>query len=176
MLLQYQTVVVARFLEQLWPQIMKHAPVGLKKVLLDRACRPTLTFRFSRWPPQPVIAKELDRVQTKMAGAILRTKRHRGEAVDAYVKRRNRAAAVFCRESGLWSKRWFKRSLAWDAHIRRGHNPYSWPTLLVDLHGEEWLEEQRMLTNYHGTQTRLSAGCPAMRWHEGIRFARPRLE
>ena len=108
-----------------------------------------------------------------MAAVMLCATRREGEAVDIYIKRRNRAAAEFSRESGLWSKHWFGRALEWDAHVRRGHNPYSWPTLLANFHGEDWLEEQRMLTNYHGTQTRCQAGRPAMRWHEGIKFAQP---
>ena len=151
----------------------KHAAANLKRVPLDRACKPVLSFRCSRWPPQPVIARELDRVQSKMAAVMLCAKRREGEAVDIYIKRRNRAAAEFSRESGLWSKHWFERALEWDAHVRRGHNPYSWPTLLANFHGEDWLEEQRMLTNFHGTQTRRQAGRPAMRWHEGINFAQP---
>ena len=124
---------------------------------------------------QPGISLELDRFQSKLVAAILRTPRTPGEAPDVYCRRRNKATATLCRQIGLWSRHWHQQAINWDSHICRGHNPYSWPSLLKGFHGEAWLEEQRMLTGNHGTKTRVAAGRPAMRWDEGTMFARRAL-
>ena len=146
----------------------KQAPVAAKCILLDRVCKSVLSYRCSRWPPQPVIAAELDRVQTKMIASILRTARFPGEPIEDFCRRRNRSAAEKCRQHGLWSKHWFKRASDWDKHLERAHNERSWPVMLRPFHDAIWLEEQRVAHNMSGTQTRVMPGRPRMRWDDGI--------
>ena len=152
-------------------RFFKNAHISTKLVLLSRACVPVLTHRCSRWPPQSGVAQELDRLQTKMVAALLRCAKATTETPAAYCRRRNKSAARLCKQSGRWSALWFQRSIDWNAHILRGHNPYSWPTLLIRYQDESWLNEQRLLSNFQGTQTRCTVGRPATRWHEGIAFA-----
>ena len=143
-------------------------PAESKFALMNRVCTPALSYRCSRWPPQPTIAQELDRVQRKMVAVLLRTPRRPDERLDSYFRRRRREAASVCHRLGPWSDLWLKRAQEWDAHIIRAHNPYSWPSLLKRFHDAEWLEDQRMLSNMQGTSTRTSPGRPHMRWDEGI--------
>ena len=146
----------------------KQLPVEMKFALMTRTCTPSLAYRCSRWPPQPTIAGELDRIQRKMVAVILRIPRRPDEPINAYCRRRRREAASVCNRLGPWSDLWFRRAKLWDEHIIRGHNPYSWPCLLKPFHDSQWLEEQRMLHNMQGTSTRVSPGRPHMRWDEGI--------
>ena len=81
-------------------RVMRQAPVSMKCKLLDRACRSILSYRCSRWPPQPRIAQELDRVQSKMVAAIQRIPRASEETAAEYVTRRNKTAARKCKELG----------------------------------------------------------------------------
>ena len=147
-------------------------PLGLKMKLLSKACVPILDCRCSRWPPQRQIAIELDRLQTKMIATLQRVPRISGEAADAYCRRRKKAASKLSQECGIWSKRWYARAIAWDDHVGRAHNPYSWPSVLQEFQGADWLDEQRVLRRMQGTGTRASAGRPCMRWSDGIAFAR----
>ena len=152
------------------------APVQVKLDLLNRSCAPLLSYRCSRWPPQRRVAQELDQLQGKMVSILLRMPRRPGEAINEYCRRRNREAAKKCKKVGLWSLHWFKRAVAWDRHIQRGHNPFSWPSLLHEFHDASWLEHQRHCQNLRGTGTRVSAGRPHARWNEGIAFASRRLQ
>ena len=151
---------------------MRNASVELKCALLSRACRSGLSYRCSRWPPQPTIAKELDRVQSRMVAAILRSPRLSGEAADVYCRRRNQIAAAHCRVLGRWSQHWFARAVAWDDHLQRGHHPHSWSVRLRNFHAEAWLLERRLGQHWQGTATRIARGKPCTRWHDGIDYAR----
>ena len=146
---------------------MKKTSVQVRSALLNRACRSGLSYRCSRWPPQPTVAKELDRVQARMVAAILRTPRLPGEAGDAYCRRRNLAAAAHCRVLGRWSQHWFTRAVAWDDH------PLCWSVRLRNLHAEAWLLERRLRAHWQGTATRSARGKPCIRWHDGVDYARP---
>ena len=109
----------------------RRAPDALKLRLLDRACRPALAFRCSRWPPQKTQTVAVDRLQTKLIAAFLRIQRLPGEDVADYVRRRNRSAARVAGRSGRWSLFWAQRITRWDEHIRRAHDPKQWCSKLV---------------------------------------------
>ncbi len=70
--------------------VPRGATLKVKRRLLERSCKPVLSYRCSRWPPQPTIARELDRVQSKMAASLLRVQRLPGEDAAIYCRRRNR--------------------------------------------------------------------------------------
>ena len=146
----------------------KGLPLAAKCCLMSHACNLALLHRCSRWPPQPTIAAELDRVQSKMVAVLLQVGRLPGESADVFCRRRNRRAGEACAKIGKWSLQWFERAKAWNAHIARGHNPYSWPSLLKPFHDVDWLEEQRFLSSRQGTSTRLARGRPHSRWDESI--------
>ena len=120
-----------------------------------------------------------------MTAALMRTPRLDGEDTIAYFRRRRRLARTLSSETGLWSERWFKRSLQWDEHIARPRNRQSWPAKLRNYRGRDWLMERRMsfapsvasrdspASILAGrTGTRAFKGKVFMRWHDGIEFAR----
>ena len=108
-----------------------------------------------------------------------------GEEVDAYVRRRGRAALKLSKENGLWSAHWFRRALAWDGHLSRPLNSYSWAARLREYRGRSWLMEQRRFFAPRDgssasilagrTGTRALPGKVSMRYHDGIEFARGEL-
>ena len=167
---------------QMWGAFWANAgSVGARKLtvhhrlrLLSRAVLPILDFRCSRWPPQATVAAELDALQKKMVGTLLRLTLLPGENAKQFVRRRGRAARSLCVASGWWSHKWFQRVLRWDAHIRRGHNASAWSTHLVDFRGEAFLAERRAF-NRGRTATRSSSGFPSRRWHDGVFYARDSL-
>ena len=149
----------------------KDLPLNSKLALMNRVCTPMLLHRCSRWPPQPTIAAELDRVQMKMVAVLLRVRRLEGEQPEVFCRRRNVLAKQACSGFSKWSQLWFQRAKAWDEHVIRAHNPYSWPSLLRLFHEADWLNERWLLSDsrgQRGTSTRLSSGRPPVRWHEGI--------
>ena len=152
---------------------------------MQRAVVPQLDFRCSRWPPQKQIADELDTLQRNMTAVLIRTPRLEAEETNDYFRRRRRIARNLCIENGLWSKRWFSRSLKWDQHLARPLNRHSWPAQLREYRGREWLMERRMsfapsvasrtssASILAGrTDTRAVRGKVHMRWHDGIEFAK----
>ena len=143
--------------------------------LLLRGVLPILDFRCSRWPPQATIANELDAMQRKMVATLLRLTPLPDEDAAQFVRRRGRAAHHLCTSNGWWSHRWFRRALAWDAHVRRGHNPMAWSTHLVDFKGATYLAQRRAF-HQGRTATRTSSGFVSRRWHDGIAFAREALQ
>ena len=77
-----------------------HLACDRKMSLMSRAVLPQLSFRCSRWPPQSQIGNELDRLQQKMTASVMRLLRSCEEEVDAYVRRRGKAALVQSKEFG----------------------------------------------------------------------------
>ena len=147
-----------------------------KLQLLNRSARPCLDYRASRWPPQLQIAKEVDGMQRRMVALIMRLPRREGESPEEFFRRRARSAGKACSDCGTWSQRWFRRSIAWDEHLRRDRNSTSWPAQLLEYHGGTWLAAQRLMRRspsvFAGwTGTRASSGKVHMRWHDGIELA-----
>ena len=147
---------------------------SLRVRLLSKTVGPVYDYRNSRWPPQQTIGKEVDALQRKMAASILRVARRPGEDAVEFCRRRNNAAGSLCRAMGLWSSRWFKRTLAW-----KGSN--AWSPLLIFYRAKRWLHVRRASFVRHSshegschagrTGTRQIMGAPCVRWHDGIDFA-----
>ena len=158
----------------------RHLCVSVRLKLLDRAVAPALDYRSSRWPPQKMIAQELDAAHKKMVATVLRVPRQLGEEAPDYVKRRGRLAACACQKSGKWSQRWFKR--ATNEHLERPRNGNSWPAKLLHHMDRDWFRQRRFsllpAQSQNGsclagrTNTRAFQGRVHSRWHDGIEYAR----
>lgn len=152
--------------------------------LIGKAIKPVVAYRWSRWPPQKLIAKELDGAQAKMALVAIKTPKLDTETLEGYCKRRARIARKTCRETGVWSKIWYDKALAWDAHVQRA--PLSQNAQMLCWHDQKWLQPRRAqyatstwsiakpaFTLTAGrTNTRISSGKVEMRWQEGLDYAR----
>ena len=152
----------------------KKLSVAFRLKLLFRAVVPIFDFKCSRWPPQASIAAEVDTLQRKMTAILLRLSPMPGEDVQQFVRRRGRAARALCTEHGWWSKRWFKRTVAWDAPVERENKQFSWSGNLVEYRGQRYLAERRAFHNGR-TVTRTSSGFPCRQWHDGVAFIRESL-
>ena len=150
--------------------------------LLAKAVAPQLDYRCSRWPPQKVIAQELDRMQRKMVSTLLHTPRNPGEEAEDFIRRRGRLAAGKCRNVGQWSHRWFRRALDWNEHLERPRNGRSWASSLLHYKDRQWFMARRAsllpMNGFSGsciagrTETRAVRGCVHARWHDGIELAK----
>ena len=162
----------------------KHISIPRKLQLLTCAVQPQLAFRCSRWPPQQQIAAEVDTLQQKMIASMLRLPRVEGEEPEHYVRRRGRIARGHCQKQGFWSAQWFARAIAWDDHLARAHNANIWSAAMRDFRGKAWLMEQRAAFAPAGssalqagrTGTRAIHGKVQMRWHDGVDYAKSRLQ
>ena len=168
-----------------WANVSSSAAKGLptvtKLALLQRAVVPLLDFRCSRWPPQQQIAAEVDRLQRKMAAVSIRLPRIPGEPVEAYVRRRGRMVAAHCRQAGLWSHRWFHRTVAWRDHLERPRNARSWASKTLHYMDHDWFCRRRALFGRAActagrTGTRTFPGCVHTRWHDGVQYAQEILQ
>ena len=72
-----------------------------KFTLLQRAVLPCLDYRNTRWPAHNNLEDEIDALQRKMVGTVLRTRMRHSESVEAFFVRRRRLAGAACREHGL---------------------------------------------------------------------------
>ena len=150
--------------------------------LLEKSVAPQLDYRCSRWPPQRTISLELEALQRRMVATILRIPQIPGETAADYVKRRGHVAGRHCRQTGMWSSRWFKRAQDWNAHLERPRNRHSWPARLIHYMDSEWLIQRRLLflpANSENrsclagrTDTRAMRGCVNMRWHDEIAYCK----
>ena len=79
------------------------------------------------------------------------------------------------KENGLWSIEPCRLVIDWRDHILRPANADSWPAILYEYRGAQWLMECRAQHNSNllagRTGTRVAAGHVAMRWHDGVRYA-----
>ena len=130
-----------------------------------------MSYRCSRWPPDTSQMAVVDRLQNKLVAAALRVKMLPAESPADYVIRRNANGARAVRQTGKWSRKWCRRVLEWDAHIRRAHNPQQWSTKLVHFHDDSWLSFRRLVGRQGRPGTRISSGHPTTRWAEGVNLA-----
>ena len=153
--------------------------IDIKLSNLDRAVWPILGARVSRWPPTDGRLKAIDRLQTRLTAAILRTPPEAGEQPDEFCKRRNRIAANKARARGRWSKQWCQQVKAWDEHVKRHRNEASWGHTLVREQDADWLTRQREIMAFLGhkdshkrTGTRVKGACHvSQRWDAGVQQA-----
>eukprot|EP00969_Alexandrium_andersonii_P288496 12753949-Alexandrium_andersonii.AAC.1 len=127
--------------------------------------------KCSGWPPQKVVAKSLDRLQSKMIACMMRVPIYEHEGPAEYVRRRNHIASRLAGKSGRWSSHWFRKAVSWHRHLQRGHDHESWAVQLANHRGELWLEARRALSSTNRPGSRRMAGPPRKRWHEGIQMA-----
>ena len=151
--------------------------------LLERSVYPVLNFRASRWPPQKTIAQELDQTQACMIASIARDRPRPGEDMAHCCRRRMRDAHSIARNSGSWSKRWFRRFEKWNEHLDR--HPEHPCSKLWKVRDASWLQSRRATfassnairwnswTCLAGrSDTRVCNGYVAQRWEQGRLFGR----
>ena len=155
-----------------------------RQLLINRSVCNPLDYRCSRWPPQPTVALELDTLQRRMLAIALRPPRLPGEEVHDYCQRRGALVGRWARAQGLWSRRWFSRSIAWDDHLSRPRNNSSWAARLRLHMDRDWFISRRAWARpgsgctrassalAGATRTRSAPGKVFARWHDGIAFAR----
>lgn len=74
--------------------------------------------RSVKWPPQKTIQLEMDKVQRKMMAIAQGLAKRLEASLDEYFRRRQSAAGAIVRKDP-WSRKWFKRSIAWDKLVAR---------------------------------------------------------
>jgi len=164
---------------------IKKASVTHKMKCIERAVRPVMSYRSSIWAPQKQVASELDAMHRKMISVACPTRRAAGEDSDQYARRKGRYASSLAKDTGLWSKHWFDRALAWDEHVHRNRSGCKWNRSLLAFHDASWLQQQRSAfaanastrlrpwTIFSGrTCTRASAGKVQPRWQEAVQKVR----
>ena len=139
--------------------------------------RPIMDFRMSRWPPCASLAARIDRRQRKFLACCLQTAPFPGEAADAIFLRKARVAGRLVARMGSWSQLHFKRVLSWQTHLERTRNSVTPVAQLISFHGAEWLQQRGLAMQSPSvdagrTGTRLLPGRVAVRWHDGVRWAR----
>ena len=154
--------------------------------LLDRSVYHGLAFRVSRWPPQKVIAEELNRTQASMIASIRRIQPNPAEEPASFCRRPMRDAHSIAKKQGTWSDRWFDRFIEWNAHLSR--HPEHPTSRLIRTRDKFWLQSRR--ANFAAqnavrwnswtclagrTDTRITSGNVAQRWENGLDFASERV-
>ena len=145
-----------------------------------------MSFRVSRWPPQKVIAQELDQMQAAMIASILRRRPLPGEGLAIFFRRRMRDAHVIARSQGTRSSKWFRRFEKWNEHLDR--HPEHASSHVMATRASPWLQARRAVfaasssirtnswTSLAGrTDTRNHRGFVAQRWESGREFGRIHL-
>ena len=115
--------------------------------LLDRSVFPAVSYRVSRWPPQKVVAQQLDRVQVNMIASIRKLPPLPFEEPGHFNNRRMKDAHSFLRQTSTWSSRWFNRFHEWNEHLSR--HPDHPASRILATRGSEWLRRRR--ANYAAT-------------------------
>ena len=88
---------------------------------------------------------------------------------------RHSEAGALAKDMGLWSHEWARSLVNWAAHIERGHDSLTWSKDLLEWHGPEWIDWQRLLWSSPGrstTNTPCCAGAPGKRWLDGLQSAK----
>ena len=151
--------------------------------LIDRAVTSIASFRWSRWPPQKLLASHVDQIQCKMFFVVQNLRPKHNEDLIGWNVRRWKAAHKLVRSYGLWSHKWFNRAMKWHEHVCRHPELVIHPLLV--WRGKDWLQERRQsllplfsrgfssLSMLAGcTGTRCTAGAVHRRWHDGYDCAK----
>ena len=121
---------------------------------------------------QDTYAASLDRIQRRMISALMQIKPAPHEGLDAFVKRRHIISGKVATKSGRWSHMWAQSIGKWNDHVQRKHDPKTWSAPLLEWHGPEWLQLQRLIasssTQESRTNTRVYRGKVHRRWSEGL--------
>jgi hypothetical protein len=143
--------------------------------MLDRCVRPVLTFRNTRWPWTISLADAQTKLQKRMLVQFIRIERWPCEPLDAFCRRRFRAAADLAKELGDWGAQHAKRVCNWAEHLDRPRNHASLASLFFRWHDADWLETRRLDPDIGGPNrpgTRSSSGFVCTRWDEAVLKAR----
>ena len=142
---------------------------------IERTCWPGVSWRATWWSLNKTTATSIDRWQRQLVGTVLRVPRLDSEDDAAYARRRGHecARAIGC--AGAWSQKAAKRTLTWDAHIRRAH-VRSWATILIQHKGSAWLIARRLAQKSASAfagrlSSRVAPERPRTRWEEGVGYA-----
>ena len=149
------------------PSLLK-SPHSCRTRFLKTCVRPTASFRWSRWPFQMTYANKLDGIQNHMVARLFPVQPRPWEDQDRYFERRRQLSAQISGQTGRWSADWAHAVLSWKDHVVRGHDSGSWSKPIFEYHGQDWLQQQRLINGRGRLGTRAGAGRPAVRYHEGI--------
>jgi hypothetical protein len=152
--------------------------------LVDKHLWPIVAFRAAGWPHQPVVAKQMDKLQTRLVSMLLPLRCAPEETYKDFCKRRGQTATKECDAVARWSWRWAALVIGWDAHVNRNSSGLIWASFLREVRDKQWLMKQRgkftptlssnprAWTVFAGrTSTRQHRGGVPMRWHLGMENA-----
>ena len=140
--------------------------VNTRLTMLSRAVTPVLRFRWTRWPFTASRALQLDAMQRRMYGIVLRLERYAYEDIDAFVRRRGRRCAELQKQRGAWSIEWANGIIGWSAHLSRQRNAATWAAMVSSLRTPAELAERRAAHGRPGT--RVTGGYMCRRWFESV--------
>ena len=163
--------------------------------MVCRALGPIIGFAAQVWPPQHGLGEKMNGLQRKMIAIAVRVPRYPDDDFVDFHRRRHREAAKLIEEvNGWWARTWWRRCVSWDVHCRRdlriqtAREPatmtsFSWPPILLDWLGHDFLELRRLFhrrsaTSHRSvsrTSTRVVVGHVNTRWHDGVLFAQSRI-
>lgn len=157
----------------------RQLPVHMLVRDVQRVCRPAITFRCSWWQVSTGLPAKVDRFQRKLAGLVVKVHLFQHESWEAWRLRKGRIVASRILPHGKWSKHVAHRIDTWAAHIVRNHNS-GWAGHLYGWMPSEWFQIRRLFfgsksVNSGRTDTRLKAGSPHVRYHDGVVAARDYL-
>ena len=141
--------------------------------LLNNAMRPIIQGRAAIWSLGHSLAAELDRTQRRMTALLIRVRRHQGENMEAFWRRRGEKAKSSIKNRGRWSFIAASSILNWKEHLERERNSWTPASKLLAWHGERWLHQHRINVQApggFGTLGRTHAGHPSKRWEEGANW------
>ena len=165
-----------------WRYRKCHPPELLQ--FFDQHLLPVAAYRFSGWPHQKVVSRQLDQLQARLLTLLMPSTMSSGETPAQFVQRRARTARAYIEPHGKWSSVWAKRVLSWQGHLERKGRPHVWAFELLGVRNAYWLQLQRARfapttstarrpwTALAGrTGTRAGRGSVATRWDEGVQNA-----
>ena len=153
----------------------KKLPSRCKLALLERATKPVLSFRVTRWPFLVTRARQLDTIQRKMLGILLDLHPGPDQSAVDFIRHRAREAGRLQRQCGSWSKLWAASVMSWNDHLQREHNNATWPAQLSRLRTPQELQVRRLQLGGR-PQTRAQSGWIKIRWFESIQAAQQHLQ
>lgn len=161
--------------------LKQRMPLRTRLLLLARTVKPVLEYRFSRWPPQSEIAREVHRTQKSMYNCIAGLKPCFSEDGAAFVRRRAKVVQNLINDTGSWVQVWINRCTKWNDHIRR--HPEELASQLLAYRPASFLVEQRLMhmpratiahrawNAFSGrTGTRAAPGIICQRWESACEF------
>ena len=101
-------------------------PKVYKMRLLDKATKPILLFRISRWPFQSTRAHQLDAVQRRMLAIPMGMRVADGQDPAVFRRLRAKEAAKMQAQVGKWSALWASKVVSWHEHLERPRNADTW--------------------------------------------------